>query len=227
MCLQGLPVVFAVDRAGAVGEDSPTQQGAFDLSFLRVIPGVTILVPRDDLDLAVMLRWALAHPGPVAVRYARCKAAAIWGEGVQHETRDAAHGQILREGTDATMLGVGPILASCLKAAGELEGEGLSVGVADARRVKPLDADLLDRLKGRPIITVEENAVKGGFGSAVLEHFEQEGVLEEVRVRSKGFPDAFIDHATRDEQLAALSLDASGIARTVREFLHQQARVGK
>jgi 1-deoxy-D-xylulose-5-phosphate synthase len=99
--------------------------------------------------------------------------------------------------------------------------------VADARRVKPLDGELLNRLRGRPIVTVEENAVKGGFGSAVLEYFEEEGVLDEVRVRSLGFPDAFMDHATRDEQLAELSLDADGIARTVREFLHQQARVGK
>ncbi len=218
VCLQNLPVVFAIDRAGAVGEDSPTQQGAFDISFLRLVPNLSILVPRDDVDLRAMLQWSLKQDGAVAIRYARGKAPTLGCA----DGRDVTRGEILREGTDAVILGVGPILAACLDAATALQAEGLSIGVADARRVKPLDTDLLDRLKGTPIITVEENTLPGGFGAAVLEYFEQRGCLDDVRVRRVGFPDAFIDHATREEQLADIGLDDHGIAASVRAFVAQR-----
>ena len=215
VCIDGLPVVFAIDRAGAVGEDSPTQQGAFDLSFLRVIPGLVLLAPRDDVDLRLMLHWALRQDGPVAIRYARSKAPTI-GE---KEGRDVTRGEVLREGTDATILGLGPCLANALEAAHRLEEEGLSVGVCDARVVKPLDGELLERLADRPILTIEENTVRGGFGSSVLEHFQERGRLHEVRIGSIGFPDAFLDHATRDQQVAEIGLDAEGIARAARDLV--------
>ncbi len=215
VCLQNLPVVFAIDRAGTVGEDSPTQQGAFDLSFLRLVPNITVLAPRDHVDLRFMFEWALKQDSPVAVRYARGKAPLIGPE----EGRDITRGELLREGTDAVIFGVGPCLAAALEAAEALQEEGVSVGVADARFVKPLDAELMDKLAGKPILTVEENTVKGGLGSAVLEYYQQTNRLHDTRVLSIGFPDAFIDHATREEQLADLGLDATGIAASVRALL--------
>jgi 1-deoxy-D-xylulose-5-phosphate synthase len=215
VCLQNLPVVFALDRAGAVGEDSPTQQGVFDLSFLRIVPNSTVLVPRDDVDTAAMLRWSLKQDKPVVLRYARSKAPTIGAA----EDRDITRGEILREGADATLLGVGPILGSCLEAAEALETEGISVRVADARMVKPLDTALMDALSDAPILTVEENTIQGGFGSAVMEYFESTNRLGDVRIKRLGFPDRFIDHATRDEQLAEIGLDADGIAQSVRALL--------
>ncbi len=218
VCLQKLPVVFALDRSGAVGEDSPTQQGAFDLSFLRCIPETAILVPRDDLDLAAMLRWSLKQSFPVVLRYARGLAPAI---GAPHE-RDITQGEILREGTEATFLAVGPILGACLSAADRLAAAGVSVGVADARSVKPLDTALLDRLADTPIITVEENAVEGGFGSAVMEYFEQQGRAHDVRLTRLGFPDHFMEHATREEQLDEVGLSGDGLYRAACAFLGAQ-----
>jgi len=215
VCLQQLPVVFAVDRAGLVGEDSPTQNGTFDLSFLRSVPNMTVLAPRDDVDTALMLRWALRQDGPVAIRYARGKAPTIGDV----QGRDIARGEMLRQGGDATFLVVGPCVAACLKAAEALADEGLDVGVADVRLVKPLDEALLDQLADRPIITVEENTLDGGFGSAVLEHFEKRGRLADVRVHRIGIPDVFSEQGTREEQLAAHGLDAAGLAAAARRFL--------
>lgn len=209
VCIQNLPVVFAIDRAGAVGEDSPTQQGAFDLSFLRVIPNVQVLAPRDDIDTRLMLHWALKQPGPVAIRYARSGAPTIPGIDGRHDGR----GEILREGTDGYFLSVGPVATSCLAASKLMEEEfGLSIGVADARWIKPLDIDLLNRIKHVPIVTVEENTIVGGFGSSVLEHFQRQGCLHAIQMDMAGFPDAFMEHGTREEQLAEIGLDAAGLA---------------
>ena len=214
VCLQNLPVVFALDRGGLVGEDSPTHTGAFDISFLRVIPNVTVLAPRDDIDLARMLKWACQHQGPVVIRYPRDVAHTIQFT-EDAERGDCTCGEILREGTDATLLALGPCAGVCLDAAELLQTQGYSVRVADARSVKPLDAALLDRISDRPIITVEENALQGGFGSAVLEYFEQCGRFSEVHIRRIGLPDVFGDHASRSEQLAEVGLVPSAIAKIV------------
>jgi len=215
VCLQNLPVVFAIDRAGLVGEDSPTQQGAFDLSYLRVIPHIRVLAPRDNLDLQLQLAWALQQDGPVALRYARDKGPTIGGE----DNRDVTSGQILREGEDAYFLSVGPVAANALLAAEALEEHGLRVGVADARFIKPLDEALLDKLAALPVITVEENTVQGGFGSAVLEYFESQDRLHEVRIKRIGIPDRFLAHATRAEQLEDAGLGVPGLIKAARNFL--------
>ena len=218
VCLQNLPVVFAIDRAGLVGEDGPTHAGTFDLSFLRAVPNLIVLAPRDDVDLKAMLHWALVQPGPVAIRYPREVAPTIGSRARDNITK----GEILRKGSDATLLAVGSCVWMALRAAEVLEEDGFSVGVADARSVKPLDMTLLRRLASAPIITVEENTLLGGFGSAVIEHFEQIGRLSEVSIRRIGLPDAFCEHASRVEQLKDCGLDPEGIAAVVREFLAQR-----
>lgn len=219
VCMQNLPVVFAVDRAGAVGEDSPTHQGAYDLSFLRCVPNATVLAPRDDVDTVAMLRWALDHDGPTVIRYARAKANTI-GSGDRPEV---TRGQMLREGDDLTLLAIGPLVKTCLDAAEMLEGEELSIGVGDARVVKPIDGELLDRLRDRPIITVEENTTQGGFGTAVFEYFERQGGLEGLQMRMLGFPDVYMPHATRQEQLVDAGLDVKTIAAAARDMLHRRS----
>jgi len=217
VCIQNLPVVFAIDRAGLVGEDSPTQNGTFDLTFLRAVPNLDILAPRDDVDTRLMLRWALTQNRPVAIRYARGSAPTIGSD----EERDITHGAVLREGTDATFLVLGPVIANALEAAEQLEAEGLSIGVADARWVKPLDTKLLDVLVERPIVTVEENVLDGGFGAAVLEYFADTGRLAELRLHRIGVPNVFSEQATRNEQLAAHDLHTEGLVTRARAFLAQ------
>lgn len=215
VCLQDLPVVFAIDRAGLVGEDSPTQQGAFDLSFLRAIPNVSVGVPRDNLDLERMFRWCLQQDHPTAFRYARDRGPMIGSE----ERGRIDRGEILREGSDATFVAVGPVLGACLAAAEVLAREGISIGVVDARFVKPLDERLLEDLSDRPMITVEENSLVGGFGSAVLEHFERQDRLQDLRIKRLGIPDRFLDHMTRYEQLEECGLDSRGLVESARRFL--------
>ncbi len=219
VCLQQLPVVFAIDRAGLVGEDSPTQNGTFDLSFLRAVPNLCILAPRDAVEVRRMLQWALRQNGPVAIRYARCSAPLIGAE----DGRDVAGGEVLLQGKDAVFFAVGPVLGACMRAAELLAREGMDVGVVDARRVKPLDHGLLEQVSDRPIVTVEENTLGGGFGSAVLEYFADRQDLGGRRILRLGIPDIFCEHATRDEQLAAYGLDAPGLARAVHNFLHTSA----
>ncbi len=218
VCIQKLPVVFAIDRSGLVGEDSPTQNGTFDISFLRCVPDLQVVAPRDDVDTHQMLLWALQQDGPVAIRYARGKAPTIGAA----EGRDIARGEVLREGTDANFLVVGPCAQSCLDASDKLAEAGLSVGVVDARHIKPLDTAMVDDLLDRPLITVEENTLDGGFGAAVMEYVEGAGRLYELRIHRVGIPDVFSAQATRAEQLAAHDLDADGLFRRALAFLQQQ-----
>lgn len=220
VCLQSLPVVFAIDRAGLVGEDSPTQNGVFDLSYLRAVPNLRVLAPRDAADTSLMLEWALSLNEPVALRYARSAAPNIGTV----EDRDVRTAQRLREGDDLVFLTVGPCAAAALAAAEQLEKEGIATGVVDARSIKPLDTAMLDALRDFPIITVEENTLNGGFGSAVLEYYEQSDQLPRVQLARAGLHDAFGDLATREEQLQMYGLDADGLARMAREMLHLRVK---
>jgi len=219
VCIQKLPVVFAIDRSGLVGEDSPTQNGTFDISFLRCVPDLQIAAPRDDLDTKLLLHWALRQGGPVAIRYARGPAPAIGPA----TGRDISRGEVLREGTDGNFLAVGPCAAACLEAADRLAEAGYSFGVVDARHIKPLDAALLDSLVDRPIVTVEENTLDGGFGAAVMEYFERAERLHELRIHRVGIPDVFSPQATRNEQLADHDLDANGLFRRAQALLERLA----
>jgi 1-deoxy-D-xylulose-5-phosphate synthase len=198
VCLQELDVTFAMDRAGLVGDDGPTHHGAFDVSYFRPIPNIVLMAPRDEAMLVRMLRTAIAHEGPAALRYPRGAA-----EGVElpAEAKEIpiGSGELLAGGERVALLGYGYGAAVALDAAKVLAGHGLTPTVADARFAKPLDSELLERLAlGHDlVVTIEENVLPGGFGSAVLEHLEDafaERAEERARVLRIGLPDRYVTH---------------------------------
>ncbi len=231
VCLQNVHAVLAMDRGGIVGEDGPTHHGLFDLSYLRAVPNITIMAPRNENLLQHMLLTAVEGRGPMALRYPRGK-----GVGVELDPAlkalEIGRGEVLREGEDILMVGVGPILYQALEAAGDLAGEGISAAVVDARFVKPLDNDLVQtwaRRCGR-VLTLEENALAGGFGSAVLESLSEAGLA--LPVKRIGVPDNFVAHGSQDILRAEHGLDAAGIKSTVQTWMGsvepklKQAKIG-
>ncbi len=222
VALQNLPVVFAVDRSGLVGEDGPTHHGAFDLTFLRMIPNLTLMAPKDEDELQHMLATALAREdGPCALRYPR-------GNGLGVELADEprplplGRGEVLREGDDLCLLAVGAMVQPALEAAQWLQRSGLRASVVNMRFIKPLDEDLLSAVwdRHRLIATVEESARLGGFGAAVLEWAADCQPAADVRVVSLALPDRFIEQGARREQLAEAGLTGEQIgARLQAEYL--------
>jgi len=225
VCLQGLPVVFALDRAGVVGDDGATHHGLFDLSYLRQIPNLSIAAPKDEAELARLLRTALGHSGPMALRYPR---GAGVGVPVDEAPEPLAIGswETLRPGGDLAILAVGACVGPALEAAAMLRAEGWSVGVVNARFVKPLDAGLLAATAAANplLLTAEENVLAGGFGAAVLEHLAQHGPGG-VRVETAGVPDEFVEHGTQTALRARYGLDAAGLAARARRMLADSAAV--
>lgn len=221
VCLQNLPVVFMLDRAGLTGPDGPTHHGLFDLGYLRLFPNMTILSPADECDLAAMLDWALAQAGPVAIRYPKAVLETAIQErfGSDRRAIERGHCEPLSSGRDGLIVGCGSLVSSCLQAADLLQQEGLEVGVINARFIKPLDQqNLLERIEAAPwVVTVEEHALPGGFGSALLEAVNDAGVSAGP-ISRLGIPDRFIEHGDRGELLADLGLDAAGIAATCRRL---------
>jgi len=219
VCVQNLPVVFALDRAGVVGNDGPTHHGVFDLSYLRTFPNMVLMAPKDENELRHMLVTAIESEGPTALRYPRGN-----GYGVPLEQKltplTIGKGEVLRNGDEAAILAVGTMVYPAFEAAEKLADEGLSLAVVNARFVKPLDRDLIVEVARNTgvIVTVEENVLEGGFGTAVLELLEEEGI-EDVKVRRLGFPDRYIEQGEQSELRALYGLDAVGIAAAVREFL--------
>ncbi|MGB2256002.1 MAG: 1-deoxy-D-xylulose-5-phosphate synthase [Spongiibacter marinus] len=213
VALQNLDVTFGIDRAGLVGEDGPTHAGAFDLSFLRCIPNMVVMAPADENETRQMLHTAYHYPGPAAVRYPRGT-----GPGVIPATEMAAleigKGRKIREGGEVAILSFGTLLTATQKA-----GEKLNASVADMRFVKPLDTELIDQLAATHslIVTVEENVIAGGAGSAVTEYLHQRGV--NVAVLQLGLPDTFVDHGNHQTLLSQLGLDAEGIAQSIQQQL--------
>ncbi len=216
VCLQNLPVVFAIDRAGVVGEDGPTHHGLFDLSYLRHVPNMTVMAPKDAPELADMLRFAIKLGGPVAVRYPRGKAISL-GECAPIRKGKA---ELLREGHDLAILSIGGRAHAAIGAAEALQKEGVSAAVWNMRFVKPLDLEALQKAAGTGrIITVEDNAVMGGFGSAVTEGLAGLGLLKNVTLCTLGFPDVFIEHGSQNELRIKYGLDKDGILRAARKLL--------
>lgn len=217
VCLQNLPVVFAMDRGGLVGEDGPTHHGVFDLSYLRHIPNMVVMAPKDENELRHMLKTALLHKGPIALRYPRGQ-----GLGVSLDTQlmelPIGCGELLREGDDAALVAVGAMVPEAVAAAEILAREGIHVAVINARFIKPLDVELIGQWARRTpvLVTVEENVRQGGFGSAVLEALSDEGIAPRRMVRL-GIPDSFVPHGSLRVLRRELGLDAEGIARSVRK----------
>ncbi len=217
LSLQRLPVILALDRAGLVGEDGPTHHGVFDLSYLRALPHLAVLSPKDPDELKAMLRWALDADGPVAIRYAR--GGILCGEPLT-ASKNIALGQaeLLREGKDFSILAVGSLVYPALEAATRLRSAGIEAAVVNARFVKPLDRALIRELALRTgaLVAIEEAQRAGGFGSAVSEELDTLG-LSTVPLHRIALPDQFIEHGTRTQLLAACRLDAEGLtARLVR-----------
>jgi len=217
ICLQELDVVFAMDRAGLVGDDGPTHHGVFDISYLRCLPHMTLMAPRNEAQLVHMLHTAIAHPGPVGLRYPRGE-----GEGVAlpagPEALEIGRGELLREGERVALLGYGYGVPVALGAADELAAvHGVLPTVADARFAKPLDAELIERLAAdhEVLVTVEENVLAGGFGAGVLEHLADRDLLGDVRVLRIGLPDRYVTHGKPALLREEVGLTSSDVAAKV------------
>ncbi len=219
VCLQNLPVTFALDRAGIVGDDGPTHHGLFDIAYLRHIPNMTVMAPRDEGEMRDMLVTALTLGSPAGLRYPRGA-----GRGVditrEPEVLPIGRAEVMREGGDVAIIAVGTMVYRALAAAEMLAGEGIEACVVNARFVKPLDAELVCRLareSGR-LVTVEEGVLAGGFGSAVVETLADAG-LTAARVTRLGIGDEFVPGGDTEQLLAERSLTAGGIADAVRALL--------
>ena len=215
VCLQNLHVVFALDRGGLVGADGPTHHGVFDFAYMRAIPNIVIMAPKDENELQHMLKTAIEHDGPISLRYPRGEG---WGVEMDRELRriEIGKAELLRPGKDVAILGIGHTVLPALEAAQDLAPLGIDAAVVNARFVKPLDKDLLrDVLTRVPnIITVEDHVIAGGFGAAILEFLAEEGISN-VRVRRLGVPDRFIPHGTQDELRKLCGFDREAITQTV------------
>jgi len=219
LCLQNLPVTLALDRAGLVGEDGPTHHGVFDIAYLRHLPNMIIMAPKDENEFQHMLKTAVEHQGPSAVRYPR---GAGCGVPMDQELKSIPIGkaELVKDGAEAAILAIGNMVCPSIEAAKRLAEEGISVAVVNARFVKPLDEEMLISFAKRTgrIVTVEEHALQGGFGSAVLECFD-ERKLTGVRTLRIGLPDRFIEHGTQKELRKKYGLDADGIYAQVKELI--------
>jgi 1-deoxy-D-xylulose-5-phosphate synthase len=214
VAVQNLDVLFAIDRAGLVGEDGPTHAGSFDLSYLRCIPGMLVMTPSDENELRKMLSTGFLHSGPAAVRYPR-------GTGPNAlidsslEPLEIGKGVVRRTGQNVAILVFGVQLAEALKVA-----ETLDATVVDMRFVKPLDEALVREMAAGHalLVTIEENAIMGGAGAAVSEFLARENILKSVL--HLGLPDSYVEHAKPAQMLAECGLDAPGIEASIQQRLH-------
>ena len=208
VALQNLPVTFCMDRAGLCGPDGPTHHGLFDNTYMRAFPNITIMAPADESDVEPMMEFAMKHDGPTSIRYPKTAAERIERE---HTPIELGKSEVYRWGEDGTFIAFGTLFSTCVAAADRLAKDGLDIGVVNARFLRPLDTDMLTKaIETGFVITVEENTLNGGFGSAVLEAANDLG-LPTHRIRRLGIPDRFIEHGERHELLADLGLDVAGL----------------
>ena len=219
LCLQELPVVLAIDRAGLVGEDGPTHHGVFDLAYLRVLPNLTVVSPKDPAELRAMLQWALEQGGPVAIRYSR--GGIVCGEPLGKPAKVAAgKSELLRPGKDLALLALGSLVYPALKVADALAQDGVEALVVNARFVKPLDEEMVKQAaQAGCLVTLEEAQVAGGFGSAVSEALDAQGLSAVPHLRI-GLPDAFVEHGRRDELLRRARLDPESLVSRIARWYH-------
>jgi 1-deoxy-D-xylulose-5-phosphate synthase len=221
VCLQKLPVVFALDRGGIVGEDGPTHHGVFDFSYLRHIPNLIAMVPKDENEFQHMIKTAIEFPGPVAFRYPRGRGVG-GGRDVSLQSIDIGKGEVLREGQDILIIAIGTTVYPSLRAAQRLEEVGIQAAVINSRFLKPLDANLLCdwAKKTGKVLTVEENVLQGGFGSAVLELFQERGLLS-TQVKRLGIPDIFIEHGPQALLREKYGIDENGIFKGAQKMFEE------
>ena len=217
VCIQDLPVTFAIDRGGVVGNDGETHQGVFDIAYLRTIPNIVIMSPKDENELRHMLFTGVSRNGPTAVRYPRGN-----GTGVELDANltqlPIGKGEIVRNGKDALIVAFGPIIANALKAADILATKhNVTCTIINARYAKPLDAELLRaELPKYPLLcTIEDHAITGGFGSAVIEFANDEDITLQSAIKRFGVGDSFVPHATQAEQHVLYGYDAESIVAYV------------
>jgi len=221
VCLQNLHVVFALDRAGIVGEDGPTHQGVFDLAYLRHLPNMTVLAPKSPDELAQMLEFSIDFGRPIAIRYP--KGAPLWYDKnfSQFDKKNKltySKAEVMLEGKDVAIIALGSMVYPALIAATNLQNVGITTTVVNARFIKPLDEKMLDNIfnQYRFILTVEEGCLSGGFGSAVLEYADIKN--ENVKLVRLGIPDRFIEHGDRQLLLGNLGLSPEGIFKKIKEL---------
>jgi 1-deoxy-D-xylulose-5-phosphate synthase len=230
VCLQNLNVTFAMDRAGIVGADGPTHHGLLDIAYLRGYPNIVLMSPKDEGELRDMILTAIEHPAPAAIRYPR-------GNGFGVDISEApklleiGKAEILRDGGDIAVVAYGSMVYPSMEAARNLEKDGIETTVVNARFVKPLDSELILALaqSKRLIVTVEEAYLAGGFGSAVMELLEENGMLDSVKIVRLGVPDRIVTHGDPKLLLAKYGLDADGIYNKVKETIEvlEERRAGK
>ena len=226
VCLQNLPVIFALDRSGLVGADGPTHHGTFGCAYLRHIPNIVVMTPKDEAELQHMLKTAAEWGGPVALTYPRSA-----GVGVplpqELVSLPVGKAELLREGQDVLLLPIGSMVYPSIEAAEMLAENGVSAAVVNARFVKPIDKDLIlpqIRYIGN-VVTVEENALSAGFGSAVAEMLVQEEKISGIHIRHIGIPDRFIEHGDRERLLQINGLTPDGIVQSVLQMLERKENV--
>ncbi|MDI6704316.1 MAG: 1-deoxy-D-xylulose-5-phosphate synthase [bacterium] len=222
VCLSRLHVVFAIDHAGLVGEDGPTHHGIFDIAYLRHLPNIVIMAPKDEVEFRSMIKNAISCPGPVAIRYPKGKVLGI--EGDKPSRIEIGHAEVVTCGQDAVLFAIGNMVYPGLAAVRKLQEFGINVTLVNCRFVKPLDEDLILRLAkttGR-VVTLEDHVIKGGFGSAIIELLVAKGIC--AKIKCIGLPDRFIEHGGVAELHERYGLDADGICKTVKDFLTTEDR---
>ncbi|MBE0430553.1 MAG: 1-deoxy-D-xylulose-5-phosphate synthase [Dehalococcoidia bacterium] len=219
VCLPDLPVIFALDRSGIVGEDGKTHQGTLDLSYLGLMPNMIVCAPSDGNELQDLLYTAVRSEHPIAIRYPRGRVPGIPLHREPHQL-SIGRAELMRQGEDVTIVGIGSTVMPALEAAEHLALQGIDASVINARFAKPLDAELILEAarRSKRMVIVEENALRGGFGAAVLEMLQQAGVTD-VKVKRLGIPDEFVTHGRQDFLRSLYSLDPMGIARECVDLL--------
>jgi 1-deoxy-D-xylulose-5-phosphate synthase len=225
ICLQNLPVVFAIDRGGIVGDDGKTHQGTFDISYLTMVPQLVVAAPKDENELQHLLYTAIKLGRPMAVRYPRCPGLGVALDNELHEL-PVGKGEVLTYGEDTVILALGTSVAPSLEAAAELSAKGIKTTVVNVRFAKPLDTELINDLAShiKRFVTVEENVLTGGLGSSVAKLLQESG-YHDVAVKNIGIPDEFIEHGTQAILRSKYNLDAQGIAQKVREMFTESIEV--
>jgi 1-deoxy-D-xylulose-5-phosphate synthase len=227
VCLQNLHVVFALDRGGLVGADGPTHHGVFDFAYMRSMPNLVIMAPKDENELQHMLKTAIEHAGPISLRYPRGEG---WGVALDErlQTLPLGKAELLRDGNDIVIAAIGQTVLPALRAAQDLAPLGISAAVVNARFVKPLDGEMFTALLQRVprLLTVEDHALAGGFGSALLELLADQGV-KGIEIRRLGVPDRFIPHGTQDELRKMCGFDKDAIAQAALQLMRRAKKKSK